>query len=169
MKQLIVLGLVAALLVSYVGCGKTPPPPPPEQPAVTPPVDTTPVDTMPAPPPPPPMLKAEQLISVYFDFDKFDLRADTKAGLDVNYDLMQQFPNAIIKIEGHCDERGTVEYNMSLGDKRARAAMDYLVNRGIPANRLSTISYGKERPIDMGHSEEAWQKNRRCEFKIVSQ
>jgi peptidoglycan-associated lipoprotein len=115
------------------------------------------------------MLKAEQLISVYFDFDKFDLRADTKAGLDVNYDLMQQFPNAIIKIEGHCDERGTVEYNMSLGDKRARAAMDYLVNRGIPANRLSTISYGKERPIDMGHSEEAWQKNRRCEFKIVSQ
>ncbi|HOP08005.1 MAG TPA: peptidoglycan-associated lipoprotein Pal [candidate division Zixibacteria bacterium] len=170
MKKITVLGVIAVFAILLaVSCG-TPPEPEPEVAPVEAPVvvDTTPTPE-PPPPPPPPKLKAEQLITVYFDFDKFDLRDDTKAGLDQNYDLMKEFPNAIIKIEGHCDERGTVEYNVSLGEKRAKAAMDYLVNRGIAANRLSIISYGKEKPVDPGHNEAAWAKNRRCEFKIISQ
>lgn len=133
-------------------------------------VDTTPVEPPPPPPPPPPpKLKAEQLQTIYFDFDKFNLRSDAKAVLDANYNLLVEFSDAIIKIEGHCDERGTVEYNLSLGEKRAKAVMDYLTGLGIGANRLSTISYGKERPLDSGHNEDAWGKNRRGEFKIISQ
>ncbi len=83
--------------------------------------------------------------------------------------MLNEFPDAIMKIEGHCDERGTVEYNLSLGEKRAKAVMDYLTGLGINANRLSVISYGKERPNDTGNNEAAWSKNRRAEFRIVSQ
>jgi len=75
----------------------------------------------------------------------------------------------VIKIEGHCDERGTVEYNLSLGEKRAKATMDYLVGLGIDPGRISIISYGKERPADQGHTEAAWSKNRRCEFRVITQ
>jgi peptidoglycan-associated lipoprotein len=142
---------------------ETPPPPPV--------VQEKPVEPPPPPPPPPPKptLKAEQLKTVYFDFDKFALRADSKAALDANYALLTEFPDAIIKIEGHADERGTVEYNIALGDKRANAAKDYLIGLGLAKNRVSTISYGEERPAVVGHDEAAWAKNRRCEFKIVSQ
>jgi peptidoglycan-associated lipoprotein len=164
---LFVLGLLAIVLVA--GCGgpkdepiveePTPPPPPP--------VDTTPEP--PPPPPPPPELKESQLATVYFDFDKFNLRADAKSGLDQNYGLLTEFPDVIIQIEGHCDERGTIEYNMSLGDKRANAARDYLMGLGIAETRLSTISYGEERAAASGSGEDAWAQNRRCEFKIVSQ
>jgi peptidoglycan-associated lipoprotein len=169
MKKLIVLGLITVFVLSFIGCPDPPPPPPP--PVV---VDTTPppveVDTTPPePPPPPPTLKQSQLQTVYFDFDKHNLRSDAKAALDVNYDLMMEFPDAIIKIEGHCDVRGTVEYNQSLGEKRARSAMEYLTGRGVPDTRLSIISYGKERLADPGKTEEAHQRNRRCEFKIISQ
>jgi len=115
------------------------------------------------------VLQVSQFQTVYFDFDKYNLRADAKASLDANFALLQEFPDAIIKVEGHCDERGTVEYNISLGEKRARAVMDYLVGKGIAAARLSIISYGKERPVDPGHNEAAWSKNRRAEFSIVSQ
>ncbi len=115
------------------------------------------------------IIKESQFETVYFDFDKSSLRSDSKSGLDSNYDLLMQFPDVMVKIEGHCDERGTVEYNLSLGEKRATSCMDYLVGLGIDASRISTISYGKEKPVDAGHSEAAWGKNRRCEFKIVSQ
>ncbi|MCH8026683.1 MAG: peptidoglycan-associated lipoprotein Pal [candidate division Zixibacteria bacterium] len=115
------------------------------------------------------IIKESQFETVYFDFDKSSLRSDSKSGLDSNYDLLMQFPDVMVKIEGHCDERGTVEYNLSLGEKRATSCMDYLVGLGIDASRISTISYGKEKPMDAGHSEAAWGKNRRCEFKIVSQ
>ena len=169
MKKIIVLLLLGiAAFVMLNGCGSPPPPPPPPPPA---PVDTTP----PPPPPPPPVeepkpvLQESQFQTVYFDFDKFNLRADAKASLDANYALLNEFPDAIVKVEGHCDERGTVEYNLSLGEKRAKAVMDYLVGKGIAAARLSIISYGKERPIDPGHSEAAWGKNRRAEFKVISQ
>ena len=169
MKKIIVLLLLGiAAFVMLNGCGSPPPPPPPPPPA---PVDTTP----PPPPPPPPVeepkpvLQESQFQTVYFDFDKFNLRADAKASLDANYALLNEFPDAIVKVEGHCDERGTVEYNLSLGEKRAKAVMDYLVGKGIAAARLSIISYGKERPIDPGHSEAAWDKNRRAEFKVISQ
>ncbi|MFC1475126.1 OmpA family protein, partial [Candidatus Zixiibacteriota bacterium] len=92
-----------------------------------------------------------------------------KGALDTNYKLLVDFPDAIIKIEGHCDERGTVEYNLSLGEKRAKAMMDYLTGLGVAESRLSIISYGKERPVDTGSNEDAWAKNRRGEFKIISQ
>ena len=130
--------------------------------------DTTPVEP-PPPPPPPPTLKESQLQTVYFDFDKFSLREDAKAALDANYSLLVEFADAFAKIEGHCDERGTVEYNMSLGEKRAKAVKDYLVGRGIDEGRLSVISFGKERAVDSRSTEEAWAKNRRGEFRIVSQ
>jgi peptidoglycan-associated lipoprotein len=139
------------------------------------PIDTTPavveevVEEPPPPPPPPPTLKESQLQTVYFDFDKFALRADAKMALDANYMLMVEFTDAFVKIEGHCDERGTVEYNMSLGEKRAKAVKDYLIGRGITEGRLSIISYGKERPVDSQSTEDAWAKNRRGEFRIVSQ
>jgi len=119
--------------------------------------------------PPPPELKQAQLQTVYFAFDKFNLTAEAKSALDHNYDLLMEFTDAILKIEGHCDERGTVEYNLSLGEKRAMSAMEYLLGRGVPDNRLSTISYGKERPVDPGHNEDAWKQNRRGEFRIISQ
>jgi peptidoglycan-associated lipoprotein len=114
-------------------------------------------------------LKESQFKTVYFDFDKFNLRLDAKAALDFNYDLLAAHTGVIIKIEGHCDERGTVEYNLSLGEKRARAAQDYLVGLGVKPARISVISYGKERPVDPRHNEEAWDKNRRDEFRIISQ
>ncbi len=117
----------------------------------------------------PDQLKESQFKTVYFDFDKFNLRPDAKAALDFNYDLLAAHTDVIIKIEGHCDERGTVEYNLSLGEKRARAAQDYLVGLGVKPNRISVISYGKERPVDPRHNEEAWAKNRRDEFRIISQ
>jgi len=170
MRRIALLMLIGLLTAGLVGCGGEPPPPPPEQPVETaPPVeeDTTPVE--PAPPPPPPKLQQSQLKTVYFDFDKYNLRPDAKADLDVNFNLLQQFPDVIIKIEGHCDERGTVEYNLSLGEKRAKAAQDYLVGLGVDAGRISIISYGKERPVDPGHNEAAWAKNRRAEFVIISQ
>lgn len=158
-----------ALLIS--SCAKKPPTPVEQPPVIEKPVvkDTTP----PTPPPPPEKpkttLQESQLQTLYFDFDKYNLRNDAKAALDANFKLLQEFPNVIIKIEGHCDERGTVEYNISLGEKRARSAMDYLVGLGIAANRISIISYGKERPAVEGHNEAAWSKNRRDEFRVVSQ
>ncbi|RME26383.1 MAG: peptidoglycan-associated lipoprotein Pal, partial [Candidatus Zixiibacteriota bacterium] len=129
------------------------------------PPDTTP----PPPPPPPPTLKESQLKTCYFDFDKYNLRPDAREALDFNAKLLKEFPDVMIQIEGHCDERGTVEYNLALGEKRARAAMEYLISQGIDAKRISIISYGKERPVDPGHNEAAWAKNRRCEFRIISQ
>ena len=82
---------------------------------------------------------------------------------------MKSNPSVMVKIEGHCDERGTIEYNLSLGEKRAKAAKDFLIDLGIDAGRISTISYGKERPVDPGHNEAAWAKNRRAAFTVTSQ
>lgn len=133
------------------------------------PVDTTPVVTEETPPPPPPRLEESQFQTIHFDFDKYILRLDAKASLDHNYELLKEFPNAIVKIEGHCDERGTIEYNLSLGEKRAKGAQDYLIGLGIEPHRITIISYGKERPVDSRHNEESWSKNRRDEFRVISQ
>jgi peptidoglycan-associated lipoprotein len=172
MRRLLTFGALSIFTLALViSCGgkkpiaeETPPPPPP----VVTQQDTTPPPP-PPPPPPPATLKVEQLLTVYFDFDKFNLRSDARASLDKDVALLKEFPDAIIKLEGHCDERGTVEYNIALGEKRADAVATYLVNNGIAANRISTISYGKERPVDPNHTEDAWAKNRRVEFKIISQ
>jgi peptidoglycan-associated lipoprotein len=106
---------------------------------------------------------------VHFDFDKYDLRADAVRTLGDNAARIREYSQFKVRVEGHCDERGTVEYNLALGEKRARAARDYLVSLGIPARRFSVISYGKERPIDPGHNEEAWSLNRRAEFIFLAE
>ena len=106
------------------------------------------------------------LKEVYFDFDRYDLRADARETLKANGDWLKGNPSAVVEIEGHCDERGTNEYNMALGAKRAQAAMDYLTTLGVAANRLSTISYGEELPVCEEHTEECWAKNRRDRFVI---
>ena len=172
MKRHAFLMLIAVMAIAIMGisCGG-PKEVPAEVPVDTsPPVEETPAEPVPEPTPPPkPKLQESQFQTVYFDFDKYNLRDDAKAALDANYDLLKQFPDVMIKIEGHCDERGTVEYNLSLGEKRAKSAQDYLVGLGINAGRISFISYGKERPVDPGHNEDAWAKNRRAEFRIISQ
>jgi len=101
---------------------------------------------------------------VFYDFDKFDLKSDARETLNANGRLLKDHPQVMITIEGHCDERGTVQYNLALGEKRARAARDYLVNLGIDMARIDIVSYGKERPFAMGHNEEAWAQNRRAHF-----
>lgn len=105
------------------------------------------------------------LQNVYFDFDKYDLTSEALQTLAENARVLKAYPDARIAIEGHCDERGTVEYNLALGDKRAKAAKDYLVSLGVDASQISTISYGKEQPLDPSHSEGAWARNRRAEFE----
>jgi peptidoglycan-associated lipoprotein len=103
---------------------------------------------------------------VYFEFDQYILSDTAKQVLDKKAKWLKDFPNAKAQIEGHCDERGSAEYNLALGQKRADAVMQYLVSLGINANRLSTISYGKEKPLDPGHTEEAWSKNRRAHMVL---
>jgi peptidoglycan-associated lipoprotein len=101
---------------------------------------------------------------IYFDFDKFDLKPGSTEALNELVAYLKANPDLKVKIEGNCDERGTIEYNLALGERRAKSAQDYIVTQGIDPQRASTISYGKEKPADPGHNEEAWAKNRRDEF-----
>jgi len=105
---------------------------------------------------------------VYYGYDSYNLSDEARQALKANADWMKANSTARIQIEGHCDERGTVEYNMALGDRRANAAKSYLVRLGVAASRIETLSYGKERPADLGHSESAWAKNRRAVFVLLS-
>jgi peptidoglycan-associated lipoprotein len=132
--------------------------------------------TAPPPPPPPeekPKPNFEQMLSsnvvdAYFDYDKSDIREDARTALTKDADALKaifgDFPTATVTIEGHCDERGSAEYNLALGDRRATSAKEFLVQLGVPADKLKTISYGKERPQCTEHNEECWQKNRRVHF-----
>ena len=108
------------------------------------------------------------LLPVFYSLDSADVGGDTIATLQKNAEVLRQYPNWVVTIEGHCDERGTAEYNLSLGERRAQSARAYLVSLGIPADRLRTVSYGKEFPFDSGSSEEAWAKNRRAHFVVTS-
>jgi len=136
--------------------------------------------TVSAPPPPPPP-PAETLPppsiekrlesdvqDAYFDYDKSDINASARETLTHNAgslkSILADFPSASIMVEGHCDERGSAEYNIGLGDQRASAAKEFLVQLGVPADRMKTISYGKERPVCTDHDESCWQKNRRAHF-----
>ena len=103
------------------------------------------------------------LADVYFDYDKYNIRPGDADILKKNYGMLASNAGKV-RIEGNCDERGTVEYNLALGQKRADAAKAYLVNLGVDGKRLETVSYGKEKPVDPGHNEEAWAKNRRDHF-----
>jgi peptidoglycan-associated lipoprotein len=133
--------------------------------------------TAPPPPTPPPPTAPKVDLSTrlstdvqdaYFDYDKSDIREDARAALTHDADALKaifsDFPSAVIVVEGHCDERGSAEYNLGLGDRRAQAAKDFLVQLGIPADKLRTISYGKERPVCTESNESCWQRNRRAHF-----
>ena len=106
------------------------------------------------------------LKDVYFDFDRYDLRADSREILKANSAWLKANASAQVQIEGHCDERGTTEYNVALGSRRAESVKDYLVTLGTSADRLSTISYGEEVPVCREQTEECWQKNRRARFVV---
>jgi peptidoglycan-associated lipoprotein len=108
------------------------------------------------------------LSTVYFDYDKSDLSDATRATLQANAEWLKANPGRVVRVEGNCDERGTVEYNLALGQRRAASVRDYLAGLGIDPSRLRTISYGKERPVDPGHDDAARAKNRRAEFVIES-
>lgn len=107
------------------------------------------------------------LAMIFFDYDKFNIRADAVPVLEANAGWLKKYRTVKVLIEGHCDERGTEEYNLALGEKRAKSTMDYLVSLGISADRLKIISYGKSQPLDPGHDETAWAKNRRAQFLII--
>ncbi len=146
--------------------------------------ETVPVEEVPEPveeitPPPPPLEEMEEeepveieeeeplvLGDVFFDFDKYDIKAEYKKILTANAELILDSPNAKILIEGHCDERGTNEYNLALGEKRAKAVKDFYVAYGVPTGRLEMVSFGEERPFTFGHDEAAWAKNRRAHMVI---
>lgn len=121
----------------------------------------------------PDILKKEKepiyLSTIYFDFDRSDLTREARAILAENARKLEENPELYIRIAGHCDERGTVEYNLALGERRALAARSYLLNYGIAAGRITVISYGKEKPLDTRNTAEAWARNRRAEFIILNQ
>jgi peptidoglycan-associated lipoprotein len=183
----VVATILVALGVSACG-GKKPPvarPMPPPPPTTTAPGGTpappTPVpDTTPIPPEP--KITDDPLVSgdldqinknspfqpLFFPLDSFEVDGTGQQVLQANAAILKKYPTWIITIEGHCDERGTAEYNLALGEKRALAAKTYLVSLGVPADRLRTVSYGKEFPFDPGHDESAWSKNRRAHFVVTS-
>lgn len=114
------------------------------------------------------VFESRLLKDIYFYFDKYDIRPGDVEILKDNAAVLKKFSTVKIQIEGHCDERGTIEYNLALGERRANSTKRYLLSLGLPADRISTISYGEERPLDPGHREEAWAKNRRAAFIILS-
>ena len=114
------------------------------------------------------IFESKLLKDIHFDFDEYDIRPGDAEILKENAALLKKFSNVKIQIEGHCDERGTIEYNLALGERRANNAKQYLISLGISPDRISTISYGKERPLDPGHNEETWAKNRRVHLIILS-
>jgi peptidoglycan-associated lipoprotein len=181
MKKTVLVVLALAAATAFTACAKKAPP------AAPPPPPVVPEAPPPAPPPPPkpevaPVVdeyarlramsaedieKSGLLKEVYFDYDKADIREPDRATLAQDADALKRFDFLRITVEGHCDERGTVEYNLALGERRAKAAHDYLVSLGVPADRLKTVSYGKEVPVCTQSSEDCWQRNRRAHFTVT--
>lgn len=184
----VALGLVAAI---GAGCTKKPNPVVRPQPPVATTPDGAAMGTTPAPLPPPPPVTDEPinvgtpadpaigsrnldelnrnspLQPVFFALDSFEISAEGRTTLQAVAQVLKQQATWQVTVEGHCDERGTAEYNLSLGERRALAAKAYLVSLGIAADRLRTVSYGKEFPFDPGHDDAAWAKNRRAHFVIT--
>lgn len=165
--------------VAFAGCPKketvkpveAPPPPPVVEKAPEPVPDTGKADRLKAQAEAERMLaaiKAFEAESIYFEYDKYNLRAEARAALDAKAAFLKKRAEITILIEGHCDERGTVEYNLALGERRAAAAKTYLVDLGISPYRIQTVTYGEEHPVDPGRTEKAWAKNRRCQFAVAS-
>lgn len=182
MKKILILILITFLVFAFlISCRKkvedVPAPPPKPQEKEQPKVEK--VEEV--PPVKEPQLTEEEIFMaksleelneemplnmVHFDFDKYNIRESAKPILQNNAQWLKNHPTVKVLIEGHCDERGTEEYNLALGEKRANATYEYLVSLGVDSNRMRTISYGKSQPIDLGHNEIAWQKNRRAQFTI---
>ena len=116
----------------------------------------------------PPRL-AETLKDIHFEFDRAKLRSEDTGILDHNAAWMRANPRYIILIEGHADDRGTTEYNVALGERRANATKNYLLGQGVPASRVTIVSYGKDRPLCLEHNEKCWGKNRRAHFLVTTQ
>jgi len=192
MKRRIHLIVLMAVVLSVVAgaCAKKPPtvarpmPPPPDNTNAippTPPAPPRPVDE-PIPVPPEPeairsgdlkddldtLNRSGVLKPVFFELDSSDVSGDSQKVLQENAEVMRKNSQWQVTIEGHCDERGTAEYNLALGERRAIAARTYLVSLGIPAERVRVVSYGKEFPFEQGHDESAWSKNRRAHFVITA-
>jgi len=180
MKKFLIYALAVVLIFSFaVSCKKKPkevPPPPPQQQAQPK------VEKVEAPVVQEPVLTEEEMFlqksldqinrekplgTIYFDYDRALVRDDARAVLDGNAAWLKKFRTAKILVEGHCDERGTEEYNLALGEKRAKSAQDYLLSMGIASDRIKIISYGKSQPINPGHDESAWQMNRRAQFVVI--
>ncbi|MGB0034240.1 MAG: peptidoglycan-associated lipoprotein Pal [Candidatus Acidiferrales bacterium] len=131
--------------------------------------------TVTPPPPPAPVTRTPGLAELfeqnvrdaYFDFNKSDVRADARDALAKTAEFLRSYPQVRITIEGHCDERGSTEYNLGLGERRALSAKNYLISLGIPADRMDTVSWGKERPFCSDHTEACWQQNRRAHFVMA--
>jgi peptidoglycan-associated lipoprotein len=174
MMKIIVIAFAIVSLIAIVGCSKkvtkTAPATQETKPVTTPTVESKPkVETIDLEPKEKSIPKVDlSFRNINFDYDKYDLTLEAREILANHARLLKENPEIKIKIEGHCDERGTIEYNLALGENRAYAVKNYLVNYGIDAYRLSTISYGKERPLDTRATPEALAKNRRAAF-VISQ
>jgi len=177
-KSAVILSLVATL--AFAACGKkappaAPPPPPPPAPATPPPAPPPPRETAPVvdeyaklkATPTDEIDRMGLLAEVHFDFDKTEIREGDRQILNKNAEVLKRFDFLRVTVEGHCDERGTVEYNLALGERRSKAAYDYLVALGVPAARLKTVSYGKEVPVCAQSNEECWARNRRAHFTVT--
>lgn len=179
--------MLGVLMVSACGGDQAPvtrpapPPPPPAAPPPPPPAPERIPEPIPILPEPVPeedsvaspsldeLNRDSLLVPIFFEYDSSDLGAEAQGELARNAGLLQQYGTWVVTIEGHCDERGTAEYNLALGERRALAARDYLTTMGISADRLRTVSYGKEFPFDPGHDEAGWARNRRAHFVITAQ
>jgi len=185
-KALIVLVLLAVLIAACKGKAKPPvarpmPPPPITDPTTggPPPAPPVPVNE-PVPVPPMPtegditsksiddLNRDSPLRPLFFELDSSEVSGPGQQVLQTNASVLKKYPGMQVTVEGHCDERGTAEYNLALGERRALAAKNYLVSLGIPADRIKTVSYGKEFPFDPGHDDGAWKNNRRAHFVITA-
>jgi len=181
------IALVAAIALTAAACHKKVPPPAPAPPPPAPAAPAPPPPPPPPPPAPPPpaqrslseeeifaqksleQLNAERPLSdVFFDLDKADLRDDAKAPLQKDADWLKKWTSTTISVEGHCDSRGSAEYNLALGSRRASAVKEYLSSLGVPSTRITTISKGKEQPFCNEENESCWQQNRRGHFVITA-
>ena len=186
-KQVAVNLSLCVVLISVAACHKKPgpvarpmPPPPPSSPTGRPPSPPEPVNEPTIVPPEPvrdetitaasldDLNRNSLLKPVMFEYDSSEIAGTAQKALEENAAVLKKYGTWAVTIEGHCDERGTAEYNLALGERRAVAARAYLVSLGISADRLRTVSYGKEFPFDPGHDEAAWSKNRRAHFVITA-
>ena len=169
-RQIQTLAVAFTVILALSGCRKAQPEAPAPQPQQQP---------EPTPPPPPPSEPAEDPAAVaarnravlmemiHFDFDRSDIRPDARAILEAKVPILRADPTIRLRIDGHADERGSVEYNLALGLRRANAAKQFLVGFGLDESRFETQSFGESRPLDPRSNEEAWAKNRRAEFHII--